>query len=452
MAKKKKKLTRLNTAIRHIFDDLSFDEGIELVDKESLVELTHALGIIPDAWEKEDLVRLYRRLWSEADVAIRQLIVDFFKAQNRTYHSDRPKEAAIEKSDKINEILEEMDITKEEARELFNAFIDLRTKKINRGKMEHKLAHLRFDKKKKQVEKALDGQFDLEDRFVFNHAFTYTIFSETFKKIQPVKSAIFSYTYLNESEAGTLITELTAIKTTLTEIKQQQIDDFLQTLTDKHPYLSTGQTIAALKSSPPSEDITLPLLNDTVLKNILFKEISAGDVQQGEYEVVLGLTSHFSPPFLEKPLDYSVHLALDKQELLQKIWQGEPLTITDELEAAKKESEENFLHDLGDLIGECSEQAKLLELDEPTLYGMVYEQMLPLLNKTLHITAKISRKILFHFNLHPGTKFRITLNGLQIIKKPCVMPGYLLLKYGVPQKINVLFSKLIVPPDQLCLN
>jgi len=399
MAKAKKKLSKLNSAIRRIFDNLGFDDGIELVETSTLIELTHVLGVIPDSMQREELIRLFRRLWSEADPGVRHIIVDFFKAQKKMYKSSHTKEAAIEKSEKIAMLLEEMDVTQEEAKELFDAFIDVRTRKINRSKLEHKLSHLRFDKKKKQLERILEGKFDITDRFEFHHAFTYALFGETFKKIITVHSGSFSYAYLSETDTDTIIQELMQIKTDLIDAKQHQIDHFLQTLQNGHAHLSSVQILSALRSSPPDQAITRPPLSNALLKEVLNGErITVDELQQSDDAIILDVDAEFLAPYLQNPLHYRVNVMLDKEKTLQAIWEGKELSMDTRLEETKKESEKRFLYELGHLIGECSQQAKLLGLDEAALYGMIYEYLLPLPEHNLQISAKMSRKILFHFN------------------------------------------------------
>jgi ATP-dependent RNA helicase SUPV3L1/SUV3 len=139
MAKRKKKLSKLNHAIRRFFDNDPFDEGIARVDESTLSTLAHSLGVLPDGWDHDNLVRTIRRLWSEGAVDTRQQIVAFFKEDGRIYPSPAKKEPMTERTDKIDSILEEMDISREEAHLLRNAFADVRTKKINRHKMEQKL-------------------------------------------------------------------------------------------------------------------------------------------------------------------------------------------------------------------------------------------------------------------------------------------------------------------------
>jgi len=394
----KKKLTKINSAIRRFFDDAPFDEGIERVDEATLVELTHFLGIIPDDWDKQSLVRIYRRLWSDADLHIRKEIVDFFKAQGKVYHGVRPMEPTTERTEKIAAIIEEMDVTKSEALLLHNAFIDVRTKKITREKMEAKLAHLRFDVKKKTLEKALEGHFDLDDRFVFNHAFTYALFGETFKKIQPVATPVFSYTYLSESDPETIIAEIGAIKKERIEATQRQIDAFLAALKSDHPYLPGEAMVAALKASPPGEAVTLPPLGDTLLLQILKAALQAREVEQSDHDVVVTLDAAFEAPYLETPIRYALHFAVDKAELLKQIWSGAPLELSGAVADTKTQYESHFADTLESLLEECRRSARLLQMDETELHRMIYSALLPLMDDTLTITPKMSRKVLYAFH------------------------------------------------------
>ncbi|MBD3801130.1 MAG: helicase, partial [Campylobacterales bacterium] len=241
MAKKKKKLTRLNASIRRYFDGDGFDEGIERVETATLGELVQTLGLVPESWEREELVRMLRRLWSDADVEMRQAITSFFTAEGRVYPSPNTKEPSVERSEKIDAILETMDVTPSEARALHNSFIEVRTKKITPEKMEAKLAHLRFEQKRARIEKGCEGRFDLDDRFEFNALLDYNLFGEQFRKIHPLKTPAFSFTYLNDSDETELIAEITAAKADVTRQKQAELGAFLATLGTDHPYLTPEQ-------------------------------------------------------------------------------------------------------------------------------------------------------------------------------------------------------------------
>ncbi len=398
MSKKKKKHSKLNQAIRHYFGDEGFDEGIVRVDTATLTELAHTLGIIPDSWEKEELVRTFRRLWSDADIDIRQHIVAFFKAEGKLYLSDKPKEPAIERTEKIASILETMDVTKEEALLLHNAFIDIRTKKITPEKMASKLEHIRHEQKRAALEKKLDGHFDYEDRLEFNAVLSYNVLNATFKKIQPLKTSAFSYTYLDEGESEQLFKEISDAKEKMIAQKQQQLDAFLQTLDAHHPYLTPEQIVNALKSAPPGDAIDATDLSDELLLSVLNRDTAVEAVEQSAYDVILTVYTDMRLPFQEKTYPYRLTLTLPKERLVRSLWYGKPLGVKESVLGEKTRYERMFISELEHLVAECREHAKLLNFGDEELYEMVYTHLLAQLGDTLHITHKLTKKILYKFN------------------------------------------------------
>jgi len=148
MGKKNKKRTKINQRIRKYFDDDPFDVGIQRVSTETLSELFHAIGIYDVEYKKEILIKTARMLWSETDSDLRQDILNFFQANGEIYTSDKPKEPNLDRSHKIEEILQELDATSQEGALLFESFIHMRSKKITIEKVESKLQHIRFDLKK----------------------------------------------------------------------------------------------------------------------------------------------------------------------------------------------------------------------------------------------------------------------------------------------------------------
>jgi len=97
MAKKKKKMIKLNQSIRHFFGDEGFDEGIERVPTEALIALAHTLGIFNGTTDKTGLIKTFRRLWSEGESDNREMIVAFFKQEGKIYPNPKPKEKPHER-------------------------------------------------------------------------------------------------------------------------------------------------------------------------------------------------------------------------------------------------------------------------------------------------------------------------------------------------------------------
>jgi ATP-dependent RNA helicase SUPV3L1/SUV3 len=400
MAKKKKKLTRLNASIRRYFDGDGFDEGIERVETATLGELVQGLGLIPDSWEREALIRMLRRLWSDADVEMRAAITAFFTAEGRIYPSPRTKEPSAERSDKIDTILETMDVTPAEARALHDAFIEVRTKKITPEKMAAKLLHLRFEHKRTRIEKACEGHFDLDDRFEFNALLDYRIFQERFRKIHPLKTPAFSYTYLNDTEEAELIAQINDAKAAVVKEKQAELDRFLASLDDEHPHLDAAQIVRTLKSAPPDAGLTLPPLPDSLLQTILESKARLSGMLQTDEEIVLGIRDRFTPQGFAEPVEHEAHLSLMRGPVLDAIWKGEPVDITLQLESALQSERESFCLQLRALAEECAELARLLNPTREEIMQWLEVELTAHLGDELIISSKLWRKTLFHWENH----------------------------------------------------
>ena len=397
MAKKKKKLTRLNASIRRYFDGDGFDEGIERVDTATLAELVQTLGQVPESWEREALIRMLRRLWSDADIDTRAQINAFFAAEGRIYPSPRTKEPSVERSEKIDAILETMEATPSEARALHNTFIEVRTKKITPEKIEAKLAHLRFEQKRARIEKACEGRFDLDDRFEFNAVLAYRVFDETFRKIHPLKTPAYSFTYLNDTDEAELIQEIAEAKTRVAAGKQAELDRFLSSLGGEHPHLSPEQIVQALKSAPPDAGLTLPPLPDEMLRTILEGKTRLNGMMQTNEEIVLSIRGSFTPEGFEHPVEHEAHLSLFCEPILESIWKGQPIDITAQLESTLQSERESFALQLEALANECTELAKLLNPSREEILRWLEAELTDHLEEHLTINSKLWRKTLFHW-------------------------------------------------------
>lgn len=400
MAKKRKKLVRLNASVRRFFDGDGFDEGIQRVETATLAELVQSMGLVPDNWERETLVRLLRRTWSDADMAIRSDIAAFFAADGRIYPSPRTKEPSRERSDKIDTILETMDVTPDEARALHNAFIEVRTKKITPQKLEAKLAHYRFEQKRARIEKACEGRFDPGDRFEFNALLSYHVLGQTFKKIHPLKTPAFSFTYLNDTDEAELIDEVARAKADVTARKQAELNAFLSTLEGAHPYLEPEQIVQTLKSAPPDTNIVCPALPDTLLRGILAADTELGSMVQTDEEIVIGIRDRFIPKGFSRPIEHEAHLSLESEPLRLHIWRGEPIEIARTLETTLQHERESFKTQLTALADECAELARLLNPSREEILQWLEAELGEHLGEHLSISSKLWRKTLFHWERH----------------------------------------------------
>lgn len=398
MAKKKKKMIKLNQQIRHFFGDEGFDEGIDRVPTEVLIALAHTLGIFNGTTDKAQLIKTFRRLWSEGESDHRELIVAFFKHEGKIYPNPKPKEKPHEREEKIDELLEAFELTSDERKALHASFIDIRTRKITPEKIASKLEHIRYTQKREALEKALEGKFNFDDSLEYYAPITYTIGAETFTKIHVLKTPPLNEKRLHEESLDILVPEITELKSALTHQKQEQTNLFLASLNlTSHRYLSREQIIASLKSAPPSTQ-TYGTLSGEIVRNVLEHHLNTPLSSVGSEDLIVEIDKQLILPYRDEPLEYTLSMHLDAREMSRQIWNEEELSIAEMITTQSTDEERIFLGELEHLANECRERSKLLEMDDASLYAIVYELLLPYLTLTPHISSKTSRRVLFSFD------------------------------------------------------
>ncbi len=396
MAKKNKKNSKINQRIKKYFDNDPFDVGVERVSAETLSEMFHTLGIVDVEYNKAELLKLTRMLWSEADSEIRREILNFFVNNDVIYPSDNPKQPSMDKEEKLELLFDELDITEEEKFELRIVFAQTRTKKITIAKVESKLKHLRYEKKRESIQKKCEGVFDIDDSFEFNASLHYVLYGESFYKIEVLKTKPYRYEFLDEHSEDEIVQKILADKFEVTRNRQNYIENFIKNLKDPHEYLTKKEVVASLRSSPPQTS-KYPHIKEQILNSIVSTQLDIKQSQLFKDEYLVQSESEVNIPFINKKLNYLLDLSIDLTSLLGDIWAGENLDFTQIVKDAKAEQEGHFLEELKELVWECNSYASLLNLTEEELYEKVYKHLKDLLNASLNITSKIKKKTLRRF-------------------------------------------------------
>lgn len=397
MAKKNKKNSKINQKLKYYFDGDPFDIGVARVSMQTLSELFTTLGIYDIDQSRDMLIKTARILWSEADSDFRLDILNFFAHEGKVYKVSVPKEPNQDREEKIASLLEQFELTHEESRLLHDAFSDVRSKKITIEKMESKLAHIRYGLKKERLEKRVEGLFDIDDSLEFNASFKYRIFGETFHKILVLKSKIFDYEHLKNSDEDLLAEEILQEKERVSIKKQQEIDAFLASILDPHPYLSKKEIITALRTTPPKTKLSYPPLKEAALCAVIDKVLKDAKAELHEDEVLVEVQESLKLPFSDIQHPYTLELHIELNRLLEDIWKGKKLDFTISIELCKKEQEKHFLEELQTLVQECQSYAALLHLDQETLHAKVYAVLLEQLSSSLRISQKVARKSVKRF-------------------------------------------------------
>jgi len=397
MAKKNKKNSKINQRIRKYFDDDPFDVGIERVPSETLSELFGALGLYDIEHNKKLMVKTLRMIWSEAESAMRQDILTFFENHGEIYQGEKKELPTFDRESKIEMLLHELDASNEEAVALYDAFATVRSKKITIEKMESKLAHIRYEKKREALEKELEGHFDIDDSFEFNASLKYEVYGQFFHKILTLNTKPYEYEFLSSASFDEIVAKIAEDKMKTVALKQEQIDKFIASLKSPHAYLTQEQIVTALRAAPPKSPLKYPLIGQKILKKIVAEKIAFKELELHAQEMLVKIEESVTLPFSEIELFYNLELHIDLDGLLEEIWHARRFDFDHLVKEAKKEHEEEFLKSLETLVEECARYATLLHLDEEQLHQKVYVFLQDLMPYSLNITPKISRKVIRRF-------------------------------------------------------
>ena len=393
MGKKNKKNTKINQRIRKYFDDEPFDIGIQRVSSQTMSELVHTLGIYDVEHKQEVLLKTIRMVWSEADSGFREDILNFFIANGEIYTSDKPKEKTPDRDQKLHELINELNIPQEEEILLYDAFIEMRSKKITLAKLESKLRHIRFDIKKEKLEKALDGVFDIDDSLEFNASLKYELYGQCFHKILTLNTKSCSYEYLENNSIEEIIYRISLDKEKVIELKQDSIDKFIQNLPNPHEYLTEKEIITAFRASPPKTKVNYPILKPQIIQSLIELQMDVLELSLHDEEVLVHTSESYTLPYSNIEIPYVLELHIELNPLLEDIWLANEFDFDSIVESSKIQREQIFLEELEVLVGECGHYAELLHFSDEELHLKVYEFLVELMPKTLNISAKVARKI-----------------------------------------------------------
>jgi len=402
MSKKNRKNSKINQKIRLYFDGDPFDIGIERVSSQTLSELFATLGIYDIEHNKQLLLKTIRMVWSESDTSMKLDILNFFESEGRVYKREKEDLQNFDREEKIETLVQELDTTPQEAIQLHEAFSGVRSKKITFAKMESKLRHIRYEAKRKKLENELEGLFDTNDSLEFNASIKYAIFGEVFHKILTLNTRPYEKTFIDDNEIDTIVKRIATDKLEITAAKQSKVDKFLNELRDPHAYLSRKQILDALRASPPKSKLSYPIINKKILYDIVKKKIDASLLELHEEELFFQVKERFSLPYSQQYIPYNLELHIELDTILEEIWKSKRFNFVKEVDEAKKEYEEQFSFELSSLVKECMKYSALLNFSDEELHQKVYEFLLDLMPNTLHLTPRITKKVIrrFIYSIH----------------------------------------------------
>ncbi|HEY9190315.1 MAG TPA: helicase-related protein [Sulfurovum sp.] len=400
MAKKKKKyLIKLNNKIRNYFNGLPFDEGVDTLDEDKLIELIMLLEITLPSHTREEMVRALRRVWSEGEARSREMIVSYLtKSYKAIPYSGDIHKRPLDKVEKILQLLGDVPYSKHEENLLLEAFIDVKSAKITEEKVLNKLAYLRMKEKLQSLEKSLDVEFNSLNEMEFYHSFTFALNSFDFNKLLLCTTSTLPMDelwHLNDEE---IVSRLQDIKAQTIEKKAAEIEHFLSHIKEtEHPYLSEEEINASLRSMPPESLLFhAPIAFDTI-ERILTGISDKYEVFESTDHIMIEKEKNHE--LFGTTLYYMTSVSYEKPFIYNLIWRGEEPPVKEDINRVNDDLLEHFRVAIEDVLYEMHEESSKLDIDEETFYEFIVRFIEPQIrsSRVLKFKEKSKRRILFHF-------------------------------------------------------
>ncbi len=398
MAKKKKKyLIKLNNKIRNYFKGKPFDEGVAQLDDEKLLELVMLLELQLPSFERDEMIRALRRVWSEEGVGARELIVSYLTQNHKAVHAQKSNQP-LDKVDKILHLLEDIEHSKHEENLILESFIDTKSAKITLDKIEKKLYYLRMKERIRNLEKKLNIVFNPLNEIEFTHSFTFKLKAHDFSKLLLCVSDPIALDELWEKEEEEIISYLEQTKEACIEKKETEIEAFLEALYKRpHPLLSEEEIAQALRKMPPDETLYHAPIPFYIIEKILKNISDKYDVFESTGHIIIEKEKFLD--FFGTTLFYNTSVSYEKPFVYNLVWRGEPLPVKEDINRVNDDLLAHFRVAVDDLLEQMHLMAEKLNLDESVYEEFIVRFIAPQIqsSRTLKIKEKAKRRVLFHF-------------------------------------------------------
>ncbi len=399
MAKKKKKyLIKLNNKIRNYFNGLPFDEGVETLDDEKLIELIMLLELKLPSHDHADMVRAIRRVWSEEGAGTREMIVSYLTQSYKSVTKGGRDKRPLDKVEKILQLLEDVEHSKHEENLILEAFIDVRNAKITQDKVLSKLGYLRIKERLGKLEKSLDVSFNTLNEMEFYHSFTFSLKSVDFKKSLLCTSKVLDIDTLWKLDDDEILSQLKSVKEESIQEKRDELETFLSPLrSSEHPYLTEDEILRSIKSMPPECKFNHIPISLDIIEKILINISDKYEVFESTDHIIIEKEKNHN--LFGTVLYYDTSVSYEKPFFYHLIWNGKEPPVLDDINHVNDTLLAHFKVAINDVLEDMQIESEKLDIDEEKLHEFIVRFVEPQIRSstTLKFKEKSKRRILFHF-------------------------------------------------------
>lgn len=397
MAKKKRRhFIKLNNKVKALFGNQPFDKAIASFSDDWL----YGLAMILDSEEEKiefnrpNIIKYLRRVWSESNHSVRKAIVDFLEEQINIDHGQKK-----DKVDLILSFIENEDATFEEQEEILATFLQRPIAKITEEKVKKRLFYLRMNKILDEYARLLNINFTGNNSIDFYANQTIEIEGEEIVvNIHHVTKMDIELNKLIQEDFSKMVTYLKELKKSAKEQKAHEITLFLQQISTL-TYIEPKIIIETFKSiKEPIEEIKYCPIPLKFIKKIVHKFDKTLQISRNSISFLLSKTFTYS--LFGQLFEYDIWLDFDKKSIYSSIWTNKIDSILESLERTNSKDIVHFEHTLENFTSRLKEVAYPIDLDQQRLEKEVLRLLSPILNTTrsLHFKDKALKRVLYRFN------------------------------------------------------
>ncbi len=405
-----KKRGKLNKQIKKLFDQKGFEEGIEDLEDELLLELTMFASLQPQSLKRSDQIKALRRFWATSQLHIKKALIKYL---NKRLQERRQQEQSARniREEKITQLAGDLGCSDEEIQALIEKLSSLKSKKITPKKVANTLEYIRFQKTRETVYEQTGADIDQNGGGEFLASFAFAFETQTFhKQLQTTFEPTEDFAALDEDKQIAMVQKA---MDKAAKKRQQEIDSLTAHLqSTHHPYLSLTQIIQTLQDMDPADSPDAPKID----KNILQKLFAPFSVTFEKESIVFSKIQQTI--VLENEVRYTLSLKMDASLVHAQVFNAQKFDLQERFEAMHRENKARFLMDIDRLQDEMLRQKGDIQIDQGTLHSFFTTHVIPdiRLKSKLQLRTKIARRVLYYFNDYVA-KQKHELYQRQLLKK-----------------------------------
>ncbi|MEA1915957.1 MAG: helicase-related protein [Campylobacterota bacterium] len=394
--KKHRKHKKLTQTFKYYFGDDGFEKGIDRVEEKILIELVLFLGLTPESYSKDYLVKFLRKTYAQ-DVHTHEHIADFFKIYKTQYILTKSRPQHQDIVQKVESMLCEYELEASEYQDLYDYFITQKVSKVTHNKIDTKLKYLRLSNKKSKLQEMLDGVFDYEDKLEFNASLKYSLLGEEFSKIQPLKTKTFDIKNELDISIDELYTEVNELKQNAIKEAQERLNTFLLKQ-ENNIYIEPQDIVKILKRSKPSNKFLSVEIDEESLKAIFRDYFNVENIEIIGEDIVIKSTQNYTVEEYVKNFNYTLEAHVSLDEIQNIIWNSKDFNLLELLHVESKRVEKEFNEQFELIYVEALSASRRLNLTEREIKDRLYDLIAKWLKNSLSINHKMVRKVVRAYN------------------------------------------------------